>query len=138
MSVTPVRARSRQNGQPGQMTSTQRRNVALIRRALDSDPETLSDGIVWHFESANPDLVMHFEGKEQVANHWPRMLDDLTGGTFTKRAVDIWPVGEDLVVAHVEVEMTIDDVRHAGSSVVVYRLMDGGIVEGFDIPSASL
>jgi hypothetical protein len=34
--------------------------------------------------------------------------------------------------------MTIGDVRHQGSSVVVYRLADGVIVEGFDIPSLSL
>ena len=66
------------------------------------------------------------------------MLDDLTDGTFNKRAVDIWPVGEDLVVAHVEVEMTIGGVRHHGSSVVVYRLADRVIIEGFDIPSLSL
>jgi hypothetical protein len=119
------------------MTSTQRGNVALIRRALDSDPDVLSDRVVSHFQPQQPDLVMHFEGKDDVTRDLPRMLDDVTGGTFTKRAVDIWPVGEDLVVAHVEVDMTIGDVRH-GSSVVVYRLVDGLIVEGFDIPSASL
>lgn len=81
---------------------------------------------------------MHFVGKDQVTVDLPRMLDDLTGGTFTKSAVDIWPVGEDLVVVHIEVEMAIGDVHHRGSSVVVYRLADGLIVEGFDIPSASI
>ena len=120
------------------MTSTQRGNVELIRRALDSDPDALADNIVWHFQSPHPELVTHLEGKDKVVNHWPRMLDELTGGTFNMRAVDIWPVGEDLVVAHVEVEMTIGDIRHQGSSVVVYRLADGVIIEGFDIPSLSL
>jgi len=33
--------------------------------------------------------------------------------------------------------MTIGDVRHQGSSVVVYRLVNGVIVESVDIPSAS-
>jgi hypothetical protein len=105
---------------------------------LDSDPDALADNIVWHFQSPHPELVTHFEGKEKVLKDWPRMLDDLTDGTFDKRVVDIWPLGEDLVVAHVEIEMTIGDVRHQGSSVVVYRLADGVIIEGFDIPSASL
>ena len=118
--------------------STQRGNVELIRNALDSDPDALADDVVWHFQPPQHDLVMHFEGKDKVTNDWPRMLDDLTDGTFNKRAVDIWPVGEDLVVAHFEVEMTIGDVRHQGNSVVVYRLADGGIIEGFDIPSTSL
>jgi hypothetical protein len=52
--------------------------------------------------------------KTKVINDWPRMLEDLTDGTFNNRAVDTWPVGEDLVVAHIEVEMTIGDVRHQG------------------------
>jgi uncharacterized protein len=128
----------RQNGQSVRVTSTQRGNVELIRRALDSDPDALADNIVWHFQSPHPELVTHFEGKDEVLQDWPRMLDDLTDGTFNKRAVDIWPVGEDLVVAHFEIEMTIGDVRHQGSSVVVYRLADGVIIEGFDIPSLSL
>ena len=120
------------------MTSAQRRNVELIRRALDSDPDAHADNVVWHFQSPQRELVMHFEGKDKVINDWPRMLDDLTDGTFNKRSVDIWPVGDDLVVAHIELEMTIGDDRHQGSSVVVYRLADGVIVEGFDIPSASV
>jgi hypothetical protein len=42
------------------------------------------------------------------------MLEDLTDGTFNNRAVDTWPAREDLVVAHIDVEMTIGDVRHQG------------------------
>jgi hypothetical protein len=65
---------------------------------------------------------------------WPRMLDDLTGGSFAKRVIDIWPVGEDLVVARMSrPKMTIGDVYHHGSGVVVHRLADRAIVEGFDI-----
>jgi hypothetical protein len=71
------------------------------------------------------------------AHDWSRMLDDLTDGTFNKRAVDIWPVGENLVVAHIDVEMTIGNARHQGSTVVVYRLAGGVVIEGFDIPSTS-
>jgi uncharacterized protein len=125
------------SGQSKPVTSTQRGDVELIRKALDSDPDALADNVVWHFQSPHHDLVTHFESKNEVMNEWPKMLDDLTAGTFNKRAVDIWPVGEDLVVAHIEVEMTIGDVRHQGRSVVVYRLADGVIIQGFDIPSAS-
>ena len=39
---------------------------------------------------------------------------------------------------HVEVAMTIGDARYQGTSVLVYRLAGGVIIEGFDIPSPSL
>jgi len=66
------------------------------------------------------------------------MLDEVTSGTFSKRLTDVWAVGDDLVVAHVEVTMTIGGKDHNGSSVVVYRIAGGVVVEGFDTPSASI
>ena len=105
---------------------------------LSSDSDAVADDVLWHFLSPIPELVAHFEGRDQAMIDVPKMLDELTGGTFSKRVVDVWPVGSDLVVAHVEVEMTIDGVHHAGSSVIVYRVAGGMVVEGFDIPSASI
>jgi ketosteroid isomerase-like protein len=111
-------------------------NVALIRRALDADTTVLAENVAWHYLSPVPELVAHFEGRDAIVDEWPRMLDQLTGGTFTKRVVDVWAVGDDLVVAHVEVDMTIAGEHHHGSSVVVYRVAEGLVIEGFDIPSA--
>ena len=118
---------------------TQDSNVQLVRRALESgDPQLLSDDVVWHFLSPVPELVAHFEGKDQVTIRWPKLLEELTDGTFAKRPVEVWPAGPDLVVAHLEVDMTINGERRAGATVVVYRVANGIIVEGFDIPSALL
>jgi ketosteroid isomerase-like protein len=111
-------------------------NLALIRRALDADASVLAENAAWHFLSPVPELVAHFEGRDAIVEEWPKMLDELTGRTFTKRVVDVWPVGDDLVVAHVEVDMTIAGQHHQGSSVVVYRLAGGLVSEGFDIPSS--
>jgi len=114
-------------------------NVELVRRAFQSnEPTLLAEGVAWHFLPAASEPAVHFEGREQVSVEWPTMLEQLTSGTFHKQLVDVWPVGEDLVVAHVEVEMTMNGVRRAGSTVVVYRVADGVVVEGFDIPSASV
>jgi hypothetical protein len=120
------------------VTSTPSENAAVVRRALSSDVHAVAEDVVWHFLSPVPELVAHFDGRDQAMTDVPRMLDDLTGGTFSKRVVDVWPVGTDLVVAHVEVDMTIDGVQHSGSSVLVYRLAHGRVVEAFDIPSASI
>jgi len=119
--------------------STPVSNVELVRRAFQSnEPTLLAEGVVWHFLPAASEPPVHFEGREQVTVGWPTMLEQLTSGTFHKQLMDVWPVGEDLVVAHVEVEMTMNGVRRAGSTVVVYRVADGVVVEGFDIPSASV
>jgi hypothetical protein len=123
-------------GEDHQMGSTSGDNVAVIRRAFDADASMLAEDAAWHFLSPVPELVAHFEGRDAIVEEWPKMLHELTGGTFTKRLVDVWPVGDDLVVAHVEVAMTIAGEHHQGSSVVVYRLADGVVSEGFDIPSA--
>jgi hypothetical protein len=48
----------------------------------------------------------------------------------------VWPVGPDLVVANVHVDMNVKGEHRAGSTVVVYRVANGYIVEGFDVPSA--
>jgi hypothetical protein len=127
-----------QAGKSERVTPTQEANVELARRALEWDPAVLADDMVWHFQSPVREFVAHFEGKDHAMNEWGRIRDEFTGGTFKQQAVDIWPVGDDLVVAHVEVDMTIGDVRHQGTSVLVYRLAGGVIIEGFDIPSPSL
>jgi hypothetical protein len=116
--------------------STSERNEALVHRALDGDASALAEEVVWHFQSPVPEMVAHLEGRDAVSVEWPKVLDELTGSTFQKRVVDVWPVGDDLVVAHVEVDMTIAGVNHRGSSVVVYRVRNGEVAEGFDIPSA--
>ena len=120
------------------MTSTQRGNAELVRRALEDDPDVYADSIVWHFECPFPEYIARFDGKDQVLTEWPKMLDEMMGGTFSKRVAGIWPVGDDMVVAHIEIEMTVDGVHREGSGVMVYRVADGAVTEVFDIPSASI
>ena len=83
------------------------------------------------------ELAAKYVGRDQVTIDWPKMLDEVTGGTL-KRIVDVWPIGSDLVVAHLEVAMSVEGVDHAGSAVTVCRVADGRVVEVFDIPSASI
>jgi hypothetical protein len=120
------------------VTATQNPNVEIVRRALEWDPDVLAEDMVWHFQCPVPDFVAHFEGKEKALKDWIKMRDDATGGTFKQRAVDIWPIADDLVAVHVDVEMSVGDAPRRGSSVVVYRLANGLVVEGFDIASSSL
>ena len=87
-----------QNGQSERVAETQEANVELVRRALEWDPAVLADDMVWHFQSPVRELVAQFEGKDHAANDWVKMRDESTGGTFKQRVVDVWPVGEDLLL----------------------------------------
>ena len=120
------------------MAATPSENVAVVRQALDSAGDAIAENVVWHFLSPVPELAAKYVGRDQVTIDWPTMLDEVTGGTFSKRIVDVWPIGSDLVVAHLEVAMSVEGVDHAGSAVTVCRVADGRVVEVFDIPSASI
>jgi hypothetical protein len=116
--------------------ATQQRNVELVRRSLEWDQDVLDEHVTWHFQSPYREFVLHTEGRYEFANAWLNIHEGATG--LRQRAAAIWPLGDDLVVAHVEVAMTGDNVPRQDDSVVVYRLADGAVIEGFDIPSASL
>jgi hypothetical protein len=65
-------------------------------------------------------------------------LFDITHGTFRVEPLAVLPGGSELVVAHLRISMTINGMSRSGDGVVVYRVIDGLIVEAFDIPSRAL
>jgi hypothetical protein len=136
--LLPSRRRVHRRGHPLVHPATQRANVELVRRALEGDQDVLDERMAWHFQSPYRESVLHFDGKYQYTTGWLNLRRAATGDSFRQRAAAIWPLGDDLVVAHVEVAMTENDVPRQGSSVVVYRVADGAVIEGFDIPSAAL
>jgi ketosteroid isomerase-like protein len=113
-------------------------NVAVVRTAFEDEGVSMAEDVVWHFLAAVPELLATFEGRDAVTVQLPEMLHQLTGGTFRSELIDVWAVGDDLAEAHIKVAMDIDGEHHGGSTVVVYRIADGIIVEGFDIPSAAI
>jgi hypothetical protein len=136
--LLPSRRRAPRGARQTVNIATQRANVAVVRRTLEWDQDVLDEHMAWHFQSPYREGARHFEGKHAYTTAWLDLRRAATRDTFRQRAAAIWPLGDDLVVAHVEVAMTVDDMPRQGSSVVVYRVADGAVVEGFDIPSASL
>ena len=54
----------------------------MVRRSLSSDSDAVGEDVLWHFLSPIPELVAHFEGRDQEMTDVPKMLDDITGGKF--------------------------------------------------------
>jgi len=116
-------------------------NVDVVRTSLtdlDEMPALLSEDLVWHFAGNVEGIAPEHRGRDAVfADFWGKLFE-LTNGTFSVEPVDIWAAGPELVVAHLTVSMTIDDEARSGDNVVVYRVVDGKIVEAFDVPSSAL
>ena len=62
-------------------------------------------------------------------------MGSLTGGSFKVNPVAITPVGDELVVTQVKDTMVLQGQSIEVDAVVVWRILDGRIVEAWDIPA---
>ncbi len=114
-------------------------NVEIVRRALtdlDALPDLLSDDLVWHFYGNLEGIDVDHHGRDHVFTDLWSKLFERSDGAFAVAPVSIFPAGDELVMAHVKVTMGLD--VEPLDAVLVYRVRDGRIVEGFDIPAPPL
>jgi ketosteroid isomerase-like protein len=113
-------------------------NVELVRLALtdlEAMPALLSEDLVWHFAGDVDGIGPEHRGRDAVFSDFWGKLFELTDGTFSVEPIEIWPAGPELVMAHLVVSMTTDGVARSVDTAVIYRIVDGLIVEAFDVPS---
>lgn len=115
-------------------------NLAVLAkldlRDLDASADVLSDDFVWHyFNPKLPDLEGDYVGVEGFKRFFA-ILAEKTGGTFTVEPISATPVGDELIVVHTRNTMEFGESSISVHVVVVYRIVDGKIKEGWDIPSA--
>lgn len=114
-------------------------NISLLRKLdlhnLDAAPELFADDFVWHFINPNlPDLQGDYAGLDGLRTFFKK-LAQITGGTFRVNPVSVTPAGPELVVAHVQDTMKLQNQMITVDAVVVWRIIDGRIAEAWDIPS---
>ena len=122
---------------------TEHTNIELLKRLdtyLSSNniagaADLFSDSFVWHFfNSQLPDIQGDYVG----IDGWQVFFEKLavvTGGTFRVETVAIMPVGDELVVTHVQDSMILRGQPIKLDAVVVWRIVNGRIAEAWDIPS---
>lgn len=120
------------------MTETHR-NVALLSRFdpanVAESAEVLSEDVVWHFFNPRlPDLHGDYLGRAGLQDFFEKM-GNLTEGSFKVNPVAITAVGDELVVTQVKDTMVLEGQSIEVDAVVVWRIVDGRIVEAWDIPA---
>ncbi len=115
-------------------------NLALLSkldiRDLDASAELFSDEFVWHYFNPNlPDVEGDFTGVEGLRKFF-EIIAGKTGGTFKVEPISVVNFGEELAVVHARDTMVFKDNPIALDVAVVWRIVEGKIAEGWDIPSA--
>ena len=130
-------------------------NVALMQQLepnyTDSNPNLFAENFIWRFfnpEAANlfaEDFVWHFfndklpnvrgdyHGLKGLQTFFEK-IEVVTGGTFRVELSAI-PIGDELVVTHVKDKMVLQNKAIALDVVVVWRIVNGNVIEAWDIPS---
>ena len=114
-------------------------NVLLLSqldlRDLSATADLFADGFVWH--DVNP-MLPGLEGDYVGLNGLRRFFEIIggtTSGTFKITPVSAAPIGDELVVVHVQNSMTRDNQPLLIDAVVVWRFVNGKIAEAWDIPA---
>lgn len=117
-------------------------NISLLERLdirnLDVCTNIIADNFIWHyFNPRLPELEGEYHGIEGFQGFFAKLLE-ITNGSFQANVIDARAVGDELVVTQVcdrlALEALEDDTIET-DVVVVWRIVNGKIAEGWDIPS---
>jgi len=114
-------------------------NIAVLSRFnptnIAAAAEVIAEDAVWHFFNPKlPEIQGDYVGVEGFIDFFNKMAVN-TAGTFKAHPVSATPVGDELVVVHVEDSMLLKGEKIEIDAVVVWRIVDGKIKEAWDIPA---
>lgn len=112
-------------------------NVAVLKsldlRDLAASKDLIAEDVVWHYANPNlPDLQGDHVGLAGIRSFF-EAVSRTSGGTFRIDPRWITPVGDELVVVQSRNTLTIKGRSVAVDVVVVWRFVDGRVVEVWDI-----
>ncbi len=102
-----------------------------IRKARN----VLGENVVWHyFNPRLPELAGDHVGLDAVTALFEK-VGQRTHGTFRVEPVSANPAGDELIVTHARLHLTLDARQVQTDAVVVWRLQNERAVEVWDIPA---
>ena len=116
-------------------------NLALMRNLnlqdLDACKSIIADDFVWHYFNLHlPELNGDHCGLEGFKNFFVK-LGERSKASFQQKLVNAWVAGDELVVVHVCNNMNLDSDSFEIDAVVVWRIVNNKLVEGWDIPAVN-
>ena len=117
-------------------------NISLLEkldiRNLDACTNIITDNFVWHyFNPRLPELQGDYRGIEGLKGFFAK-LAEITKGSFQTKVIDGRAVGDELVVTQACNCLTLEALKGDTIEfdvVVVWRIVNSKIAEGWDIPS---
>ena len=100
----------------------------------DSLEVIAADAVFHYFNPKLPNIAGDYIGKQGFIDFFSA-ISGQTQGTFTVNPLSIVPMGDELVVTHVQNSMTLSDQDMEIDAVVVWRIVEGKIKEAWDIPA---
>ena len=105
---------------------------------MDSCANIIADNFIWHyFNPRLPELEGDYRGIEGFKGFFAK-LDEISNSNFQVNVIDARAVGDELVVAQTCNRITLEAFEGdtiETNVIVVWRIVNGKIAEGWDIPS---
>lgn len=118
-------------------------NIALLEKLdiqnLDACTNIIAGNFIWHyFNPRLPELEGDYRGIEGLKRFFAK-LAQISNGSFQVNVIDARAVGDELVVAQACNRLSLEAFEGdtiETDVVVVWRVVNGKIAEGWDIPTA--
>ena len=115
-------------------------NISILKRFNPENPNTLTellaDSFVWHY--INPklkELEGDYFGLSGLTEFFQKIASR-TRGSFKVKPISIIPMGDELIITHVKDTMVLDGKPMQIDAIVLWCIIDGKIIEAWDIPIA--
>ncbi len=121
-------------------------NISVLQKFdptnITASADALAEDAVFHyFNPLLPDIQGDYVGLKGFQDFFEK-IGELTEGTFKVNLISATAIGDELVVVHTNNTMSLEnqqiDLENKQIDidvVVVWRIVDGRITEGWDIPS---
>ena len=113
-------------------------NIKILKQFNPAKPdslaEVLAEDFVWHYINPElPEFEGDYHGLAGLADFFGR-LGGKTGGSFKVHPISISPMGDELIITHVQDRMLLDGKQMQIQAIVIWCIIDGKIKEAWDIP----
>ena len=114
-------------------------NISVLRRFdpanVAGTADVFAEDVIFHFfNPLLPDLHGDYVGRAGIQAFFEK-LRLLTGSAHKINPISVTAVGDELVVVHRKQVVIMEDRQIESDVVVVWRIVNGRIVEVWDIPS---